>query len=84
MEVVSKSIKDSQIKKELEKVKLAMQGIEVGQEAPSVDLVNNKGEKVSLSKYEGKPSVLVFYASWNPYVSESLTPSVKQLVTQYG
>ncbi|MEJ8590908.1 TlpA family protein disulfide reductase [Riemerella anatipestifer] len=84
MEVVNKSIKDSQIKKELEKVKLAIQGIEVGQKAPSVDLVNNKGEKVSLSKYEGKPSVLIFYASWNPYVSESLTPSVKQLATQYG
>ncbi|OBP40769.1 alkyl hydroperoxide reductase [Riemerella anatipestifer] len=83
-EVVNKSIKDSQIKKELEKVKLAIQGIEVGQKAPSVDLVNNKGEKVSLSKYEGKPSVLIFYASWNPYVSESLTPSVKQLATQYG
>lgn len=41
-------------------------GLEVGQQAPNFTLKTLAGESLTLSQYQGKPTVINFWASWCP------------------
>lgn len=81
---LNKEIKDEQIKQELKKVELAMQGLPEGTNAPDADLINAEGEKFSFSSTKNIPQLVVFYASWSPYISETLHMLVPELQKTYG
>lgn len=83
MKALDANITNSEIKEQLHVVEKAMYGLPVGAEAPKVDFVDASGKKVSSSSFNGKPTLYMFYASWNPYIAEGLMPLVKQLNGYY-
>ena len=62
----------------------AIYGIEQGTDVSGLSLVKQDGSKITLADLKGKPTALVFYASWNPYITESTMPVLKEMVKFYG
>lgn len=77
-------IKNSAIKSELKNLKEAIYGLEQGTDVSGLSLVKQDGSKITLADLKGKPTALVFYASWNPYITESTLPVLKEMVKFYG
>ena len=77
-------IKNSAIKSELKNLKEAIYGLEQGTDVSGLSLVKQDGSKITLADLKGKPTALVFYASWNPYITESTMPVLKEMVKFYG
>ena len=83
MKLLNDNIKDSEVKAGLEKVEKAVYGLKVGTAAPSVDFIDVSGKKVPSSSFNGKPTLIMFYASWNPYIAESVVPMLKEVTNAY-
>lgn len=81
--IIEEDIKDSTIKEDLKKMQFTINGFKIGDDAPQVSLVKADGKAYQLSENKGKPYVLVFYASWNPYIAEGTIPVMKEVVNFY-
>ena len=62
----------------------AIYGIEQGTDVSGLSLVKQDGSKITLADLKGKPTALVFYASWNPYITESTIPVLKDMGVLQG
>ncbi|MDE5439300.1 redoxin domain-containing protein [Elizabethkingia meningoseptica] len=83
IKVLDENIKDSDVKAGVKKIEEAIYGLKIGASAPSVDFIDVNGKKVASSSFNGKPTLIMFYASWNPYMAESVVPMVKELTNTY-
>ena len=83
VKLLDENIKDGQVKADMKKVEEAIFGLTVGTAAPSADLVDLTGKTVATSSFNGKPTLMVFYASWVPYISESMVPVMKEVSNTY-
>lgn len=81
--IIDTDITDAAIKADLVKMQLAVNGLKVGEAAPEAPLVKADGKSYQLSENKGKPYMLFFYASWNPYISEGTVPVLKEVVNFY-
>ncbi len=81
--IIDEEIKDSGLKQDLSRLQLAMKGLKVGEAAPDASLVKQDGKTYSLSENKGKPYLMMFYASWNPYIAEGTVPVLKEVVNFY-
>jgi thiol-disulfide isomerase/thioredoxin len=81
--IIDTDIKDAGIKEDLKKIQFAINGFKIGELAPEGTLVKQDGKAYNLSENKGKPYLLSFYASWNPYIGESTTPVLKEIVNFY-
>jgi thiol-disulfide isomerase/thioredoxin len=81
--IIDTDIKDATIKEDLKKIQFAINGFKVGELAPEASLVKQDGKAYKLSENKGKPYLLTFYASWNPYIGESTIPVLKEVVNFY-
>ncbi|KQT30881.1 thioredoxin [Chryseobacterium sp. Leaf405] len=81
--IIDTDIKDATIKEDLKKIQFAINGFKIGEQAPEGALVKQDGKAYNLSENKGKPYLLTFYASWNPYIGESTTPVLKEVVNFY-
>ncbi|CDN74780.1 TlpA family protein disulfide reductase [Elizabethkingia anophelis] len=81
--LLDENIKDSEVKAGLKKVEEAIYGLKIGTAAPSVDFIDVNGKKVSSSSFNGKPTLIMFYASWNSYIAESVVPMLKEISNTY-
>ena len=75
-------IKDSEVKKDLNSAINAVFGLKKGEEAPKVNLVKLDGKSSSFES-NGKPTLVMTYASWNPYIGQSTVPVLKEVVNFY-
>lgn len=82
-EIIEKDIKDSSVKEDLKKMQFAINGVKIGEAVPDVKLTKQDGSTFKLSDNAGKPTVVMFYASWNPYIAEGTAPVVKEVVNFY-
>ncbi|KQT15321.1 thioredoxin [Chryseobacterium sp. Leaf404] len=82
-DIIEKDIKDSGVKEDLKKMQFAVNGVKIGDVAPDVKLTKQDGSTFKLSDNGGKPTVVMFYASWNPYIAEGTVPVVKEVVNFY-
>lgn len=75
-------IKDSEVKKDLNSAINAVFGIKKGDLAPAVSFqkLDGKSSKLELN---GKPTLVMTYASWNPYIGQSIVPVLKEVVNFY-
>lgn len=76
-------IKDSEVKKDLNSAINAVFGLKKGEEAPKVNLVKLDGKTADFSELKGKPTLVMTYASWNPYIAQSTVPVLKEVVNFY-
>jgi len=83
MKSLDKNIKDSYVKKGLKKIESAIFGPKMGASAPKVNFLNIENKKVSSKSFIGKPTLIMFYASWNQHIYESLVPMIKDIVSDY-
>lgn len=81
--IIEEDIKDATIKADLKKMQFAINGFKVGDDAPEASLVKQDGSSYKLSENKGKPYMIVFYASWNPYIAEGTVPVLKEVVNFY-
>lgn len=81
--IIDTDIKDATIKSDLLKMQVAITGLKIGEAAPEAPLVKQDGKAYKLSENKGKPYMLFFYASWNPYISEATVPVLKEVVNFY-
>ncbi len=80
--VSDESIKDSEVKKDLNSAINAVFGLKKGEVAPTVNLVKLDGKSGNLES-NGKPTLVMSYASWNPYIGQSTIPVLKEVVNFY-
>ncbi|WP_238584529.1 TlpA family protein disulfide reductase [Chryseobacterium sp. Leaf180] len=81
--IIEEDIKDKTVQEDLKKMQFAINGFKIGDDAPEASLVKADGSAYKLSENKGKPYMLVFYASWNPYISEGTVPVLKEVVNFY-
>ncbi|REC47006.1 TlpA family protein disulfide reductase [Chryseobacterium pennipullorum] len=81
--LIDTDIKDATIKSDLLKMQVAITGLKIGEAAPEAALVKQDGKAYKLSENKGKPYMLFFYASWNPYIGEATIPVLKEVVNFY-
>ncbi|WP_333853349.1 TlpA family protein disulfide reductase [Epilithonimonas sp.] len=75
-------IKDSEVKKDLKSAINAVFGLKKGEVAPKVNLVRLDGKSGTIES-NGKPTLVMSYASWNPYIGQSTIPVLKEVVNFY-
>ncbi|WP_263602215.1 TlpA family protein disulfide reductase [Chryseobacterium sp. PET-29] len=81
--IIDTDIKDATIKEDLKKIQFAINGFKIGEQAPEASLIKADGKSYSLSSNKGKPYMMMFYASWNPYIGEASIPVLKEVVNFY-
>ncbi|GAB0156776.1 hypothetical protein CHRYSEOSP005_20430 [Chryseobacterium sp. Alg-005] len=81
--IIDEDIKDATIKNDLKKIQFAINGFKVGEPAPEASLIKQDDKSYSLSENKGKPYMIAFYASWNPYIGEATVPVLKEVVNFY-
>jgi len=81
--IIDTDIKDATIKEDLKKIQFAINGFKIGEQAPEASLIKADGKSYSLSTNKGKPYMMMFYASWNPYIGEATIPVLKEVVNFY-
>lgn len=81
--IIEEDIKDATIKADLKKMLFVINGFKIGDDAPEASLVKQDGSAYKLSENKGKPYMIVFYASWNPYIAEGTMPVLKEVVNFY-
>ncbi|WP_417427849.1 TlpA family protein disulfide reductase [Halpernia sp.] len=80
--IIDSEIKNETVKKDLKKIEFVLAGFKQGDTLPESNLIKADGSKFSLSDLKGKPSLVMFYASWNRNISQS-TPVLKEVVEFY-
>lgn len=81
--IIKDKIKDSAIKKDLEKIQFVISGPKIGEAAPAPKLVKADGSAFKLSDAKAKPTLVMFYASWNPYIAEGTVPVLREVANFY-
>jgi thiol-disulfide isomerase/thioredoxin len=81
--IIEEKIKDSNIKKDLERIQFVIAGPKIGEAAPAAKLVKQDGKDFKFADAKGKPTMVMFYASWNPYISESSIPVLREVANFY-
>lgn len=81
--IIETDIKDKAIQDDLKKMQFAINGFKVGDDAPEASLVKADGTSYNLSANKGKPYMMVFYTSWNPYIQEGTVPVLREVVNFY-
>ena len=76
---IDKNIKDANVKEDLKKIKTVILGLKKDTPIPQVTLLNQKGKKGSTEDLKGKPTVVMFYASWNPMIAQNTIPVLKEV-----
>lgn len=81
--LIDAEIKNEEVKKDLKNIQFVIGGLTEGSSLPEHSFTKADGSKFSLTELNGKPSLVMFYASWNPYINEASLPVVKEVVNFY-
>lgn len=81
--IIEEDIKDAGIKADVKKMLFAINGFKIGDDAPEASLAKADGTAYKLSENKGKPYLMVFYASWNPYIAEGTMPVLREVSNFY-
>ena len=81
--LIEDKIKDATIKKDLQRISFVIEGPKIGDEISSANLTDKDGKAEKLSGTSAKPKLVLFYASWNPYIAERTFPVLKEVANFY-
>lgn len=77
--IIQEKIKDAEVKKDLERIQFVLAGPKVGETITAAKLVKEDGSAYKLTDNKAKPAMVMFYASWNPYINEAIVPVLKEV-----
>lgn len=83
MKVAEENIKNAEVKKDLKSAFDAVYGLKKGTDAPASALVKADGSAAKISDFKGKSTLVMTYASWNPYIAQSTIPVLKEVINFY-
>ncbi len=81
--IIEEKIKDAELKKDLKKISFVISGPKMGETVSAASLTKQDGSTFKLSEPTAKPTMVMFYASWNPYISERTIPVLKEVINFY-
>jgi len=81
--LIDETVSDAKIKSDLKKLQVVLMGHKEGQ-VPELKLQDTAGKSINLGAIKSKPSLVVFYASWNPGIALSTVPAIKDVTSKYG
>lgn len=81
--LIQDKIKDATIKKDLQHIQFVLSGPKVGEPISAAKLVKEDGSAFKLADNKAKPAMVMFYASWNPYISEATIPVLREITNFY-
>jgi thiol-disulfide isomerase/thioredoxin len=81
--IINEKIKNAEIKKDLERIQFVLSGPKVGEAISAAPLVKEDGSAFKLTDHKAKPAMVMFYASWNPYINEATIPVLKEITNFY-
>ena len=82
--IIKEKIKDAEVRKDLERIQFVLSGPKVGEAISSAKLVKEDGSAFKLTDNKAKPTMVMFYASWNPYITEGTLPVLNEVAKFYG
>ncbi|MDO4225656.1 MAG: redoxin domain-containing protein [Bergeyella zoohelcum] len=80
--LIDDNISDAQIKTDLKHLQTTLMGYKVGS-TPELELQTKEGKSTNLSDLKGKPTLVMFYASWNPHIALTAIPILKEVTDFY-
>lgn len=80
--LIDENITNSEIKKDLKALQEVLMGYKAGTK-PNLSVMNKEGKSLSLSSLKGKPTLVLFYASWNPNIAMTTVPVLKEVTDFY-
>lgn len=83
LKLIDENIKDSEVKNNLKQLQVVISGPAQNEAAPQPALKTVDKKSFDWKAINGKPTLVMFYASWNPYISEAMIPVVKEVVDFY-
>lgn len=84
IKLLDSKIKTQKIKDEVKRLAEAVYGLPKGTDFSKTELIGQDGKSTSLASMKGRPTAVVFYASWNPYIAQNAVPVIKEMVKFYG
>lgn len=81
--IINDKIKDAGIKKDLQHVQFVINGPKIGEAFPTAKLNKQDGSDFKLNQTNAKPTLVMFYASWNPYINEATIPVLREVANFY-
>lgn len=80
--LIDETISNAGVKADLKELQKVLMGFKAGTK-PELKLTDAKGNARGLSDFHGKPTVVVFYASWNPNIALTTIPSLRDATNLY-
>jgi thiol-disulfide isomerase/thioredoxin len=72
--IIDEKIKNQTVKSDMQRLLSVISGPKIGDTATEVSMIKQDGKVFKFLDLKGKPVLVMFYASWNPYISESAIP----------
>lgn len=82
-QLIDDNVKDTQVKNNLKELQKVLMGFKAGT-TPELPLLKADGTKTNLDKLKGKPTLVFFYASYNPNIAVNTVPILKDLNELYA
>ena len=80
--MIDDNIADGKVKSDLKDLQKVLMGYKAGT-VPDLKLTSADGKAASLSDFKGKPTLVAFYASWNPNIAMMTVPVLKEVTAYY-
>lgn len=80
--LIDSNISDSKVKSDLKELQMVLMGHKKGT-ASELPLISADGKSSKLSDLKGKPTLVTFYASWNPNIQIMTVPVLKEVSNFY-
>lgn len=80
--LIDDNVSDGTVKKDLKELQKVLMGFKAGT-APDMKIVSKDGKSQSLADFKGKPTLVTFYASWNPNIAMMTVPVLKEVTEFY-
>ena len=81
--LIDEKIKENAVKEDLKRILFVVSGPKTGTPAAESGMIGQDGKSFKFTDLKGKPTFVMFYASWNPYVKESAIPVIKEISSFY-
>lgn len=83
-DIIEKNIKDATVKKDIQHLQFVISGVKLGDLAPDAALTKEDGKAFKFTDLKGKPSLVMFYASWNPGIAENTVSVLNDVMKHYN
>lgn len=80
--LINDNISDDKVKEDLMHLQTVLMGFKTGTQ-PDLKLVTADGKSENLASLKGRPTLVAFYASWNPNISINTVPVMREVANYY-